>query len=343
MSQDVILNTIRGKLETQISNGTPCVMHALVKQASATIEDVVYANRLYKASGKVFNMQKAYLPVVKIDGVYSGCEITPTASVNELAVAAGVVYNAGVAITVNADTSTVLTRPATGKYAWYVIVASNAGAVSATKGTDGDSLLATFGSSAGQKPYAGVTDTILGYVWLYSDTAAVIDASAILGGESANISYSLSPLDGGVLLDAAVPLSHTGAVGRGVYASFYDLMAEGVLSSAPALEEAEITQTLGANIAKRTSSSCYPNRMNNQEKDWKLTAKKGRTSQFWVDNALSSTQPVLIRLYEDTSDTHYYLGFCVRSGDGFKANTKAGYRDDALNFEAVGELRRVVA
>lgn len=174
-----------GQVLAQVAEGTVTTYAAATKQASYVLEGRTHANLVYKIANKIFNMKKGYRPELRVSGVVSGCGVSGSGNDN-IAVAAGVIYVNGAQVTVAEALTNAVSRPATGKYAQYAVTASTAGAVSITKGTDGDAVDNTaYGTGAGQKPLVATNVVVLAYFTAYSDTAAVVADEDISAGESA--------------------------------------------------------------------------------------------------------------------------------------------------------------
>ena len=69
--------------------GKNCLIHYESGQAGRTEALTTSDGITYVGTDKVWSGRSGYAPVIKPDGVVSGCAITPTDSNNEVAVAAG--------------------------------------------------------------------------------------------------------------------------------------------------------------------------------------------------------------------------------------------------------------
>lgn len=236
------------KVSMNTSDGAALNLEAMAIQAAKTYRGKLYANTIYQlGAGKtLINMRPEEQPVVNIDGILQGLNITPTTVVNEVQTSAGIIEVDGTQVPVDADTSITLTRPAASKWAWCAIHVSEAGAVTATKGTDTSddaesSLLNTYGSSAGQRPLIGVDQILVGFVKLFSDTAALVSSAAIsyTDREDGGIDYQILPNIGGVKLQAALVKCHTGGIGRAV--KFTGKYLDSALSEIPTAKGFTVT------------------------------------------------------------------------------------------------------
>lgn len=211
--------------------GAPLTNKELTLASTKTINGITYTDRFYGYSNAIFDRSQ---PIsIIIQGIVGSLNIISGNDNNdEVQTSAFQYYKDGGSIqTVPADTSVSLTRPASGKYAWNLItVNTGTNAITATKGLDGDAYSDTFGA-AGGPPLVGTDEIIIGAVKLYSNTSAKItaedifytDSAGVLLQERSHTNYEIHPVEGGVLLGAALGKFHTGSVGRKVFASFYNM------------------------------------------------------------------------------------------------------------------------
>ena len=230
------------------SDGTLLTLQAMTLQALKTYRGKAYANLIYLlGSGKtLINMRPEVQPAISINGILQGLIISVAAGNNKVQVSASVIEVDGVQVAVAADDDITLTRPATNKWAWYAIHVTEAGVVGATKGTDtGDanesSLLNTYGSGAGQRPFIAVDQLLIGFVKLFSDTDAPVSATAIsyTDREEGGIDYQILPNIGGVKLNSALVKCHTGGIGREV--KFTGRYLDAVLGEIPTAKSFTVT------------------------------------------------------------------------------------------------------
>ena len=192
---------------------------------------------IYNSADALWSNKSGYTPNVKPNGVATGGIVTPAASgTNNLVDVAGLTcYLAGVLTTVVASTDETVVRPATGKYNKTSIQITAAGAISMVLGTDGDSWSDTRDGNGGP-PLILVGSIEIAQVWLYSDTAAAIDADEIKqvpGTHTEWYNYPAYRIDrsrvtnnilglAGIDFLSALPLSHTGGVPKKVYVEYYE-------------------------------------------------------------------------------------------------------------------------
>ncbi len=325
----------------QVSEGMLKTYAAMTKQASYALEGLTLTNMVYAIAGKIFNMKSGYSPAVRIDGVVSGCEVTSLSNDN-VEVAAGVAYVAGVQVTVSADPTNSVSRPAIGKYAAYAVTVNGSGTLAIVKGTDGDSLDLTGGyGGAGQKPYVdGVV--VLAYFTAYSDTAGVIASANIYQGESANLEYRIAPTHGAIVLYEALPLNRTGGISRPIYVQYYDLAASGALQTLATVSDGTLSIIKDAPVETTNHDSLFKQYESTNVQGWNFSANKYRSDQFWVDKMLDPMEDTfLLKIREDSSDGYYYLGFGILNGTMALA-LKRGPVSEPLNFQGTGELRRII-
>lgn len=219
-----------GQIYLPLNEGVAVVNAVLTLSASKTIQGQAYAKRFHGHASTHWNRGKGI--TLALQGLLGEASITP-ASGNDAVQTPVLGYlkdNTG-AQTAAADTSVSVTRPASGKKNWNLVVLDmDDGTISAVAGTDGDAHSDVF-DAAGGPPLVATDKIIIGGVKLSGNTAAPIAADEIV--------YSLSngtllqeradmpsldnilPMEGGVLLPEALLECHTGGIPRKIYASFY--------------------------------------------------------------------------------------------------------------------------
>lgn len=207
------------------SDGALLSAVAMTKQATYEYKGKFYTNLVYLlGEGKtLINIRAEMQPVISIDGILQGLEISAGAA-DKAAVSAGVDEVSGVQGAVAANAAVALTRPAADKICWNaIIVTKSTGVITAVKGADAAdalpaSLLLTYGTGAGQKPLIPVDSLLIGCVKLIDDGAAVITDSDIdyTDREDGGVDFQILPNIGGLKLQAALPVIHTGALAREV-------------------------------------------------------------------------------------------------------------------------------
>lgn len=214
-----------GKAYFSFNDGIPASAMAMTLQASFKWLGETHVDKMYLiGGGKMINPRPGLNTGVHIDGIIDGLDIEPTTSNDEVQSAAGTIQVDGAAVSVPADDSIAVTRPAAGEAAWIAIhVNKSTGAVSATKGTDTTAgtgktaLLNTFGSAAGEKPLIPTTDLLIRYIQLDNGAKPVVGSE--IKAEDAEFIVSPSsiyPSIGGALLSSPLKKLHTGGVGREV-------------------------------------------------------------------------------------------------------------------------------
>lgn len=209
----------------------------LTKSASKTIGGTAYANRFWGTAAATYwnkAQGESLTNEVRIQGVVGGPTISPAASLTNNAIdvpSFSYYQDNGTIATSVAITDLLCVRPAAGKYNWNLVIVTMAtGIITTVQGTDGGSYSDTFGA-AGGPPLVATTALIVGAVKLYSDVAAVIAGSsitytlstgALIQERSDYPGFTVLPMEGGILLNEALPACHTGPVPRNVYASYYD-------------------------------------------------------------------------------------------------------------------------
>lgn len=169
-------------------------------------------------------------PVVAPYGLLTGGAITPSATNNEVNVAALTASMAGATgadadgvISVAAGT-VAITRPATAVSKVISITVTSAGALAAVAGTDGSTtaFVETRGVVGGP-PLIPVGSIEIGQVRVTSNTAAAVAAAEIYAVDGLHVEradypvYSLNYATGEVEFASALPLIHTGPAPKMVY------------------------------------------------------------------------------------------------------------------------------
>lgn len=332
----------KGQILAPVDNGMQIDFMALTKQSSATIEGETLENLVYLATGKeLWNPKESVKPIIRINGIVSGCNVIGGSSNDNLELEAGIVNVNGKVVTVAADISNAITRGATETYAVHALCVDDSGVLSVVAGADGASLDLTGGyGGAGQKPLIATNLVVLRYAVTYGDTAAPISSEDIYMGESANISHRIDHVRGGVILYEAQEANHTGSIPRGIYASFYEL-AGSSLQAIGKIEEASVTFVKGSPFETPNMDSNWKDFTPNREMDWKATVKKWRVDQFWVDQMLDPNSDFFIlKMKETASDTYRFQGVALLHGD-YNLLIKRGPVSESLSFQGTGELRRI--
>lgn len=163
------------------------------------------------------------------DGLITGGEVIPAVAAgnDNVDVAALSCYIQGVKLAVAADTDVSITRPATAVSKVNSVTVTSGGAVAVVAGTDGSTTaFSETRAAAGGPPLIPVTSIEIAQVRVISDTAAVITMDQIKevpGVHKERYDYpSISKFYYGGYVNAAavLPLIHTGAVPKNIYASY---------------------------------------------------------------------------------------------------------------------------
>lgn len=180
----------------------------------------------FTSAASLWSQRSGYAPVVRLNGLLSGGEITVSGTNNVVNVAALTCNLAGVVTAVNAGTATI-TRPSTNVSKVCSITINSSGAIAVVAGTDGsDTSFSETRAAAGGPPLIPVGSIEIGQVRVTSSTAAVITAAQIYTVSGLHRErgddplYTINYSAGTVTFVGALPAIHTGTVPRGVYASY---------------------------------------------------------------------------------------------------------------------------
>ena len=230
------------KVSLSFNDGVAASAQALTKQASYSYNGETLTDRVYLlGSGRMINSRPAANPIVFIDGILDGIDVSSTVA-DEVATSAGSILVNNVVVPVLADTSVTIVRPASTQARWVGIsVHTGTGAVSATAGADTTTgtgkagLVTTFGSGAGQKPLIPTTDLLIAYLAIDS-TAGLIASDEVKyeDREWSTFSYRMVPSLGGVIISEALKALHVGSAARSVKFSgkYWDSSALAVVGDA---------------------------------------------------------------------------------------------------------------
>jgi hypothetical protein len=221
------------KVYLNTGDGQLISLEEMTKQASYTYNGEAYTDQVYLLGTgmTLINMRAEKEPNVYVAGIVDGMEVTGTSTIEDVAVSAGTLIDAdGTSVSVAADASLTVTRPAASEFAWVAIsVNMSTGAFTATKGTDTttadiDDLLATYGTGAGQRPYIPTTDLLVSLLKLDSTSGVVVSSDIkYYDREYDSVEAFVLPNIGGALLSEALVACHTGGVARTVKFTGYYL------------------------------------------------------------------------------------------------------------------------
>lgn len=192
-------------------------MSALTDSGDATV---------FTSAAATWSGRSGYAPVVRPDGLLTGGAITPSATNNEVNVAALTCNLAGVSTAVAGDAVTI-TRPSGDVSKVISITVNSSGMLAAVAGTDGASaaFVETRGA-AGGPPLIPVGSIEIGQVRVTTSTDAVITSAQIYAVPGLHVEradfplYDINYTEGQVEFLAALPKIHTGTLPKGVFASY---------------------------------------------------------------------------------------------------------------------------
>ncbi len=195
------------------------------------------------AGDKVFSGRAGKAPEIRPNGIVSGRNLGSVAvsgSDDVVDCAAFSAYSIGVEHAVAADSDIAITRPATDKASISSVTMDSTGAIAVVAGTDGlSTVFSEERGATGGPPLIAVDSVELFQVRVNTSAAAPITADEIfqvVGQHSERFDYPAFDVknvgDGSsaetsaetnahVKLSAALPLSHTGAIAKRVYAQYY--------------------------------------------------------------------------------------------------------------------------
>lgn len=202
------------------SGVTPFAMSALTDSGD---------HKTFSSQADLFSESAGHAPDVRPNGVITGGAVSVAASAvdNAVDVAALSCYLAGVKTAVSAGTDKTITRPATNVSKVNSITVNSSGALAVVAGTDGStSAFSETRGAAGGPPFIPVGSIELAQVRVVTSAAAAITADQlfqVVGTHHERYDYpsfDINNATGTVVFDDALPLSHTGSLPKGVYASY---------------------------------------------------------------------------------------------------------------------------
>jgi hypothetical protein len=214
-----------------MSNSENAILYYEAGQNSVAMSALTDSGDLtiFNFSGSPISQRSGYAPVVRVDGIRTGGEVTAAVSGSNdvVDVSALTAFVAGLDISLAAQTDESITRPATAVSKVNSITLTSAGAISVVAGTDGaTTAFSETRGAAGGPPYIPTTSIELAQIRVISDTAAPIAASEIFSvvGQHRELSsfpgYNIDYFDGTLTFDAALSPAHTGDVAKAVHASY---------------------------------------------------------------------------------------------------------------------------
>lgn len=238
--------------------GTLLNLESMTLQASKMYLGKLYENLIYQlGEGKtMLNMDPEEQPVINIDGILAGMDITPGVA-DKVSVTAGIIEVDGEQIAVPANTAVDLTIVSAAETVrWNAIIVDEATqAITAVAGTAvaaETGLNDTYGTAAGNKPLIGTDKLLVGFVEV--GTTGVVAASKIkyYDREEGGIDYQILPNIGGVRLNNALVKCHTGGIGRQV--KFTGRYYDDVMAEIPTAKDFSLTP-----VTNQTSEQTFNN------------------------------------------------------------------------------------
>lgn len=197
------------------SDGQKLTLAPLDLQANIEIRGEYRADLVYLlGAGKtLLNTRQQFQPIAFIDGILDGLDLQPGAA-NKISVSAGKIEVDGVGYNVAADPALTLSNSAANKCWNAIVVTKSTRALSVVKGTDGASLLNTFGDDAGQRPRIPVDSLLIGWAAV-GVTPYTLESSDIdfLEQELGAIAYEVLSNHGGILLSDPLSKIHSATIG----------------------------------------------------------------------------------------------------------------------------------
>jgi hypothetical protein len=184
---------------------------------------------VYEGASAPWSQASGYTPTIRPNGLATGGAVVPAISGTNDKVDGGALtcYLAGVLTTVAEDTDLAVTRGADANtHCITSITITNAGAYASVAGTAHTHFVETR-DAAGGPPLIPVGSIEIAQVRTTSTSAAAITADEIfdvIGQHTERYDYpawTIDAFDGAIEFSAALPLIHTGAVTKAVYASYY--------------------------------------------------------------------------------------------------------------------------
>lgn len=223
-------------------------------------------HQTFTSAATYWSQRSGFAPAILPNGVKTGAAITVTAGQNDKVDVAALTLNLnGSAVSVAGSSGVSVSRGVTTDTHRITSITVNAAAsIVAVAGVDGTAFSETRGADGGP-PLIAVDSVEIGQIRTTSVTAAVVLATEIkqIAGthqERATYpSYVQNPLDGSMTFSAALPLIHTGAVAKKVFAEVYEPeFAEVDLASAFVPPETShsvsSTQVYGSAVGSSSSS-----------------------------------------------------------------------------------------
>lgn len=181
---------------------------------------------IFTAASSPWSRATGKTPVVRPNGLRSGGLATPTATNNQVLIAALEANIGGAIVSVSSGNLLATRTAAGGAFQITSLTVNSSAALAAVAGAEGSAFVETRGA-AGGPPYIPVGSIEIGQVRLTSNTDAVVAASEIKQVPGVHVEYYNSVLwteneyAGRVEFVGALPLIHTGDLAKKVFAEYY--------------------------------------------------------------------------------------------------------------------------
>ena len=202
-------------IEISTNDGQLLTLAEMTLQSSYTYRGETYADVIYLlGTGKtLINIRPAMMPMVYIDGILQGLDLAPGAA-DKISVTAGQVEIAGTVYSIAADAELALENASSDSCWNAIVIDTSTQALGVIKGTDGATLLDTYGDSAGQRPLIPSTKILVGWAGV-GTTPSTLVATDIdyQDREFGGVDYEILPNIGGVKLQTALAKVHAATIG----------------------------------------------------------------------------------------------------------------------------------
>lgn len=337
----------KGEVYIPLSKGISMSNQRLQVDASKEIQGVTYTSRFYETSSRT-SWNKGETISVRLQGIVGEATITPGTAVDSIDVSAFQYYDDnGTVNTATAATLTLSARDATGAQWASIWVANASGTVGYTLGTVSASTTThseTWAALAGPA-YISTVQTLIGLWKIAAGSATTTLASELLYSlptagtfvqERSDVpTFTVLPMEGGVLLTTALLGCHTGGAARTLYATFYDQY--------PIM--AKIGDVDGWTLAG-TNDTIMMEAQNDFSPETELSSSvkwSGTMSRFYVgDENIFATamhrKTAIVRLYPTgDSTTKYYEGAIVIKSWGVDVSVGNAVKEN-ISFDGDGNL-----
>jgi hypothetical protein len=331
----------KGKITTELGKTT--YTQDALSSVTVPAADV---NKKFEGSAERFSGIEGNEPIVYLDGVESGCNISISATANAYDVSAGTFYIKGTSYSLSASTAnTSLTRPTVdGNITVNAISVDTSGSLTVTAGSEGTT--STTRGAAGGPPFIPVDEVLLGYITLgfTSVSGGLVVTASELDNDSKEYTYlpgykviyhDTAESKGLINFDAALNAIHTGSVTRNVYATYY----------AP-LSWVEISDSKDA-VTTSDQSTVKSQAYDDDTEGTSMGIKSWSGSFDYYDDKVSATmlreldetRKRWFRFYPDRDGTEHSTGIAVISSISYNTPV-ADMAGGSVSLEGDGELFR---